>query len=222
MVSSRSQPAVCLISTHPLVLESWGPLLAHAGLNAHSWLPSQQLPASTPESKMPDAAVYVVDSSGSNYAAEALVAGIRNGTNSARIVVVVKEVDESSCFPLLILGARGLVRYSEVPSQLARAVQLVAKGGFWAPREFLATFVESVLTQGPVQLLRSSENKLNRREKEVFQALRKNLSNKEIAANLNISVSTVKFHVSNILSKFGVRRRSDLLLLVFQEPTLSQ
>ena len=171
---------------------------------------------------MPDAAAYIVDSSGSNYAAEALVAGIRTGAHTARVVVVVKEIDESSCFPLLIHGVRGLVRYADVPHQLARAAQLVATGGFWIPRALLASFVESVLTQGSVQLLRSNENRLNRREKEVFQALRKNLTNKEIAANLHISVSTVKFHVSNILSKFGVQRRSDLLLLVFQEPTLSQ
>jgi DNA-binding NarL/FixJ family response regulator len=34
---------------------------------------------------------------------------------------------------------------------------------------------------------------------------------------LNISERTVKFHVSNLLSKFGVRRRADLILLCFQQ-----
>ena len=57
---------------------------------------------------------------------------------------------------------------------------------------------------------------LSRREREVLDALLENLANKEIASRLNISERTVKFHVSNLLSKLGVRRRADLILLCFQ------
>ena len=39
---------------------------------------------------------------------------------------------------------------------------------------------------------------------------------REHASKLNIAERTVKFHVSNLLSKFGVRRRADLILLTFQ------
>jgi len=41
----------------------------------------------------------------------------------------------------------------------------------------------------------------------------------EIANKLHISERTVKFHVSNLLSKFGVRRRADLILLSYQRRT---
>jgi DNA-binding CsgD family transcriptional regulator len=44
-----------------------------------------------------------------------------------------------------------------------------------------------------------------------------NLANKEIGNKLNISERTVKFHVSNLLNKFGVRRRADLILLCYQK-----
>ena len=37
-----------------------------------------------------------------------------------------------------------------------------------------------------------------------------------VAGKLNIAERTVKFHVSNLLNKFGVRRRADLILLTFQ------
>jgi two-component system, NarL family, response regulator DesR len=47
--------------------------------------------------------------------------------------------------------------------------------------------------------------------------LLENLVNKEIGSRLNISERTVKFHVSHILSKFGVRRRADLILLCYQK-----
>jgi len=51
---------------------------------------------------------------------------------------------------------------------------------------------------------------LSQREREVLRAVNENLANKEIASMLCISVRTVKFHVSALLSKFGVSTRSQL------------
>ena len=53
---------------------------------------------------------------------------------------------------------------------------------------------------------------LSRRQYEVLSAVAQNLSNKEIAGRLNVSVRTVKFHVSALLGKFEVRGRVDLML----------
>lgn len=53
---------------------------------------------------------------------------------------------------------------------------------------------------------------LSRRQHEVLAAIAQNLSNKEIAAKLNVSVRTVKFHVSTLLQKFEVRGRVDLMI----------
>jgi DNA-binding CsgD family transcriptional regulator len=53
---------------------------------------------------------------------------------------------------------------------------------------------------------------LSRRQREVLTNVALNLSNKEIAAKLNISVRTIKFHVSTLLEKFDVRGRVDLML----------
>lgn len=53
---------------------------------------------------------------------------------------------------------------------------------------------------------------LSRRQSEVLSAVAQNLSNKEIAAKLNVSVRTIKFHVSTLLEKFDVRGRVDLML----------
>jgi len=56
-----------------------------------------------------------------------------------------------------------------------------------------------------------SKIKLTRREEEVLAGLMKSLANKEIAANLNLSERTVKFHVSSLLAKFRVRGRMELV-----------
>jgi len=57
----------------------------------------------------------------------------------------------------------------------------------------------------------SSSVKLTRREEEVLSGLMRSLANKEIAATLNLSERTVKFHVSSLLSKYRVRGRMELV-----------
>jgi DNA-binding CsgD family transcriptional regulator len=56
-----------------------------------------------------------------------------------------------------------------------------------------------------------SQVTLTRREEEVLSGLMKSLANKEIAATLNLSERTVKFHVSSLLAKFRVRGRMELV-----------
>ncbi len=52
---------------------------------------------------------------------------------------------------------------------------------------------------------------LTRREQEVLDGVMKGLANKEIAALLNLSERTIKFHVSSLLAKFHVRGRMELV-----------
>jgi DNA-binding CsgD family transcriptional regulator len=56
-----------------------------------------------------------------------------------------------------------------------------------------------------------SSVKLTRREEEVFGGIMRSQANKEIAASLNLSERTVKFHVSSLLMKFRVRGRMELV-----------
>jgi len=51
---------------------------------------------------------------------------------------------------------------------------------------------------------------LSPRQKEILQSVICNRANKEIASKLNITVRTVKFHISSLLSKFDVSNRADL------------
>ncbi len=57
----------------------------------------------------------------------------------------------------------------------------------------------------------STSVRLTRREEEVLGGIMRSLANKEIAASLNLSERTVKFHVSSLLSKFRVRGRMELV-----------
>jgi DNA-binding CsgD family transcriptional regulator len=56
----------------------------------------------------------------------------------------------------------------------------------------------------------ASPSCLSPRQKEILHSVIRNQANKEIASNLNITVRTVKFHISSLLSRFGVENRTEL------------
>ncbi len=60
---------------------------------------------------------------------------------------------------------------------------------------------------------------LTRREIEIVQLLRRGYSNKEIAKELGISVTTVKWNITNILGKFGVETSKQLIALLATSDT---
>ena len=165
---------------------------------------------------LPRAQLYVIDAHAPRQATEVLVAGIRDRYPVSRQLVVAEKFNEAGAFALLRLGAKGLLTYVEAREQLPRALESVAGGGFWVPRKLLSRFVDSVLGSIRGHRMVSGPADLSRREREVLDLLLENLSNKEIASKLHISERTVKFHVSSLLNKFSVRRRTDLILLCFQ------
>jgi DNA-binding CsgD family transcriptional regulator len=101
-----------------------------------------------------------------------------------------------------LLAMHCLVR-GQVPSDYVVMVQA-------APRALEG------LTEKAEQLLQAGHSvgsavKLTRREEEVLGGIMRTLANKEIAASLNLSERTVKFHVSSLLAKFRVRGRMELV-----------
>jgi DNA-binding NarL/FixJ family response regulator len=165
---------------------------------------------------VPRASVYVVEAHGQRQVTQAYVAAILAGYPKARLVVIAEKLSESNSFPLLRQGVKGLLMYSEVPEYLPRTLREVAGGGFWVPRALLSTFVDSTLEEARRPRAAPAGVRMSKREEEVLELLMLNLANKEIGSKLHMSERTAKFHVSNLLAKYGVQRRADLILLFVQ------
>jgi DNA-binding NarL/FixJ family response regulator len=213
---------VCLLSPHPMVLDEFKRLLESSGFQISPKLLESMLAPDLRHLEIPKAAVYVVDAHAARQATGALIGNILERNENARLIVVGDKLKESDSHALLRQGVKGILTYVEARDQLIRALPLVAAGGFWVPRETLSRFVDSILSTTQGRRLRTdAPSELSRREQEVLSCLLENLANKEVASRLNISERTVKFHVSNLLAKFGVRRRADLILLCYQRRNLA-
>jgi DNA-binding NarL/FixJ family response regulator len=222
---------VCVISSHALALDELtrslrGPGFRALTLRAEELRPPEPSQAAWPGGNasggsLPEAAVYVMDANAPRPIAESRIADVLAAQPEARLVVTAEKFTEADALSLLRMGVRGLLNYSEARQRLPEAVRSVAGGGYWVPRALLGRFVDAILGKkgapvAPVGRVAGARARMSKREQQVLDALLENLANKEIAVRLNISERTVKFHVSNLLAKFGVRRRADLILLSYQ------
>lgn len=211
---------VCLLSPHPLVLSEFRKLLAGTSYRVKAKHIDSGFTHDFRRLAFPRCPLYVVDACAPTTAA-LLVAEIIERNSDARVIAVSERFDEASAFPLLRLGTKGLMTYAEAHTDLPAAFEALLEGSYWVPRILLSRFVESILPSSRNRNMISSSIGLSRREREVLQAVLDNLSNKEIAGQLNISERTAKFHVSNLLAKFGVQRRADLIVMSFNGSALN-
>lgn len=109
-------------------------------------------------------------------------------------------------------GARGFLLKDVSVERLAEAIRQVASG---------ATLIRPAVTErveGRIRQMNPSFDSLDapdhltRRETEVLRMMAGGYSNREIAEGLNLSEGVIKNHVSNVLSKFGVRDRTRAVL----------
>jgi DNA-binding NarL/FixJ family response regulator len=213
-MARKARPAVRrtveVISPHPLVLRE----LEQALSSDRFHLRRRRIHASPAilSAEPSRALLYVVDAEVPRPTTATVVSTIQDRYPKARILVVAERFTEADAFALLRLGVKGLVRYEELRERLPVALDAVADGGFWAPRALVGRFMDELAARGRRARALPGSASLSAREREVLGLVLKSLSNKEIASRLHISERTVKFHVSNLLTKFHSKSRSELLL----------
>jgi DNA-binding NarL/FixJ family response regulator len=129
-------------------------------------------------------------------------------------VVVVTTFDlDDYVYGALQAGARGFLLKDCGPQLLTHAVRAAADGGsLIAPSvttRLLRTFADRDTPPQPT-------SPLTEREEQVLVAVARGLTNHEVAAELYISLSTVKTHLGSLMGKLGVRNRVELALWAYQ------
>lgn len=127
-----------------------------------------------------------------------------------RVIALTSFKDEKLVHDALQAGAIGYLLKNASVDELATAIRAAHAG-----RPTLAPEATEVLinqTRRPTP----SQYHLSERELEVLRHMVEGMTNRQIAASLSISRSTVKFHVSSILAKLGVSSRTEAVALAMQ------
>jgi DNA-binding NarL/FixJ family response regulator len=215
--SSSSPIRVCLLWRHPLVLSELQRILDDAAFEV---VPARIDPLSFSSLEgllPPETSLFVVEGEKLGQETEAVVTRVLAANPSARPIVIAEEFSELAAFSLLRIGTKGLVTYAEASERMSRVLGEVNAGGFWVPRALLSRFVDETRASSFPRRPVGRTPTLTVREHEILDDLLQNLSNKEIARKRHVSARTAKFHVSNVLAKYAVKRRADLLLLSYPE-----
>ena len=155
--------------------------------------------------------VVLIDSSGEPLEpmmGSILASGL---ASDVAVVVLADGMTAAASADALRAGIRAALPGDISPEQLVSALQAVASGLL----VLHPSHADEGLAAGsaPTRALDELAEALTSRELEVLQMLAAGLSNKEIAARLNISEHTVKFHVASILGKLGAASRTEAVSL---------
>jgi len=159
--------------------------------------------------------VFVVDRCGLTLPVCECFRRLRSRYSSARFLVLGTHYDKEEVVRLMLLGAQGFLEQDRASELLLRAARFVAEGQLWVAPDVLEAYLREVSV-----VLRHSDQRgetFTAREVQILDMVRGRMSNKEIAGLLKISVSTVKFHLTNILSKQHAGGRSELLTPLYSE-----
>jgi DNA-binding NarL/FixJ family response regulator len=139
----------------------------------------------------------------------------------AVVVITTFDLDEY-VHGALKAGARGFLLKDAGPELLVQAIHAAAEGdALIAPRitaRLLAAFSDTRLGRPPVQPVEP----LTSREEEVLITVARGRTNSEIAAELHISLSTVKTHLAAVMAKLGARNRVEIVMWAYETGRVSR
>jgi len=137
------------------------------------------------------------------------------------VLVLTTFDDDEYVFGALQAGAAGFLLKDAGPDVLVAAVRTVAAGDALLDpsvtrrlvERWVALEVTSASTYRPVP---AAVGTLSAREREILVGLARGRTNRELADDLIVSEATVKTHVSNLLTKLGVRSRVQAVVLAYE------
>jgi two-component system response regulator NreC len=140
---------------------------------------------------------------------------------STAIVILSMHSDESYLLQALKAGARAYLLKDSADAELIAAIRAVQEGkGFFSPaisRLLADDYVRQLQERG----VQDSYELLTPREREILQMLAEGKSNKEVAAILNLSLSTVETHRAKIMQKLNLHSAPELVLYAVRKGVIS-
>ncbi|MBZ5572840.1 MAG: response regulator transcription factor [Acidobacteriia bacterium] len=138
-----------------------------------------------------------------------LVSELRTAIPNIKMVLIGMETDRETFLRAVRDGVVGYVLKDASAMEVAAAVRSVANNEAVCPPSLCLALFERVANQNshPPSLVIKHSLGLTRREQQLIQMISRGLTNKEIAAQLNLSEQTIKNHIHRMLRKLGANDR---------------
>jgi two-component system, NarL family, response regulator NreC len=130
---------------------------------------------------------------------------------STRVIVLSMYADEAYVTQILQAGAAGYLLKDSADVDLIQAVTEVVQGKSFFSPAIARVMLDDYVRQGP-EKGHSRYESLSEREREIFQLIAEAKTNKEIAALLNVSPSTVETHRAHIMEKLDLHSAAEIVL----------
>jgi DNA-binding NarL/FixJ family response regulator len=142
---------------------------------------------------------------------------LRDRDEPPRVIVLTTFDADDHVFEALAAGADGFLLKDTPPAEIVAAIRKVVDGEPMLSPSVTRTLIHRVRQDGSAARATRAEERLGRltdRERDVALAVARGLSNAEIAAELFLSVPTVKAHVSRLFEKLDLTNRVQIAILV--------
>jgi len=128
---------------------------------------------------------------------------------SVKVLALTVHEDRGYLTHILQAGARGYVLKRAAADELIRAIRTVADGGIYIDPMIAGKIIQTEML--PRATATPERAPLSVRETEVLRRIARGYSNKEIAAELGISVKTVETYKARLMDKQGLKSRADIV-----------
>ena len=133
---------------------------------------------------------------------------------NTRVVALAVRDEESEIIACAEAGLAGYVTRESSLEELIKALKLAFSGELYCSPKMAASLFRRLADRASQASDLRPLNCLTKRESRILELVDQGLSNKQIARELHIEVTTVKNHVHNILEKLKVRNRGEAAALV--------
>lgn len=141
---------------------------------------------------------------------------IKTEMPATKIVILTVSDDDDNLFEAIKSGAQGYLLKSMPSQQFFETLDGVSKGEAPIQRGIATKILNEFSERSP----RAEE--LTDREKQVLRLVAEGATNRDIAARLNVSENTIKFHLKNILEKLHLRNRAQAAAYAIQTGLLKK
>lgn len=139
-------------------------------------------------------------------------AQLQRSSSPTRVIVLSMYRDETYILRALTAGAKGYLLKDTAEEEILPAIRAVIRGNSYFSASISQTLLDDHIRYLQKRGLQDSYDLLTEREKEVLQLLAEGRSNKEVAAVLNLSLSTVETHRTNMMQKLNLHSAAEIVL----------